>query len=203
MRNYLSRAIVLLSVIILSSCTTILDIFKINSLSIANNEIHNTFSEEDLKTVQFYVSDDIIFSRELSVDAPPAIDGHEIIYKNNMDTDIFSVDAKTPGILYGIINGKGSQTGRIWYLVQFEEGWYLQFTYVADLDRFVLAKNERGGTPYESISSEDDLSATVLDYDITYPSGLSSGSSPYLLVSIKKIENRVESVRKLKGIKLQ
>lgn len=203
MRNYLSRVLILLTVIVLSSCTTLIDLLKINPLSIANNEIHNTFTEEDLKTVQFYVSDDIVFNRELSIDAAPAIEGHEIVYKNNVDTDTFSVDAKTPGILYGIYRGTGKQSGRLWYFIQFEEGWFLEFTYVPDIDRFVLVEDDKGVTPYHSIDSEGDPLSNALDYEVTYPSGLRSGSSPYLLVSIKKIENKEKSVRKLKGIKLE
>ena len=164
-----------LTLLIMSSCSKKLTPFTTNLYA------QNQWSEEELKSIQFYLSDDIVIRRQLKDASSEIVEG-EIKMIDGRQVEEIIIPKGTPGILEFVRDEKYH------FGISFEEGKYLMF-----------GPNPKRGGEYVLLASGWKNRVGKIRYDDkNYYTGSGDGYAK-LMVNLKKINQRDYDSRKVKG----
>ena len=148
----------------------------------------NSLTEEDLKNIQYYLSDDLLLSREVLSGEYNVTKG-KLITKSGITLEEVIIKRGTPGIAIEIYDDKRMS-------ISFEEGTSLMFGNSDNdkMDRFILfgksKRDEKTGKQLYFIPFADNEYTPKL------------GSTVSLLIDRESISDVMEERRELKGIRL-
>jgi hypothetical protein len=175
MKNILLLAIITLS---LSSCS---------QLTYFTSDIYERYSwtEQELQSIQFYLSDEIVLQRRLSKGTKEIIDG-DVKIVNGERVEIIKIPKGTPGVIEFLPDKE-----RI--AVKFEEGSekYLMFGANPKLDdRYML------------LATEWKRHSGIVHYNGKKYRTQSNSQLAALMIDLKKVTDRDVKVRTAKGVRV-
>ncbi len=157
-------------------------------LTYINNDMikQNKWSEEDLKRIQFYLSDNIILTRKLS-SGESTISGGKILIKDGQKIEQVVFKKGTPGILLFI-----PKENR--YAISFDN---------SSTDKYlVFGPNPKMNSRFALMAKEWDRYMGTVSYNgQTYETSSHSAFSA-LMVNLKRAQDYDKNVEVVKGVKL-
>ncbi len=178
----MKRALFLLTIpllLVLSSCSKNYTPFT------ENLKDYQNWDNEDLKSIQFYLSDDIVIQRKVSNSNSEIVAG-KIKIENGKKVEEVIIPAYTPGILTQV-DGKGS------FVLRFENG--------EGRDLNFGPNPERNGK-YVLLAESWNKKVGKVEYDgRTYYTSPESRYS-FLMVDMRRKDNRQYNGRRAKGVTL-
>jgi hypothetical protein len=147
------------------------------------SEIHSVhkFSEDKLKKVQFFTSEEIILVRTKQ-DGDVIIDNGKLVVRNNKDIEKIVIRKNTPCVLEQVIDNNK-------LLVSFEFG-----------DEKVLLFGNNGEGGYSLMAKEWNSGVAVISY--ANKNYVTTNGNVYLLIGAKKLSKLKAKERTVKGRKV-
>jgi len=148
--------------------------------------------EDQLKMVQYYVSTDIILTRELATGESPSVSSGRVAFVDGKRTEQILISGaffmKTPGVLVGISRGTLSGSGDWEYFdISFEDDDKLFLRFVRRDDHGDFQLVARGTWPETRYGD--------LRYTISYK----GNKTPYLLGRVNVKYKETKDIRRVKG----
>lgn len=141
------------------------------------------WEEDELKKIQFYLSEDIVMRRQVSADSSEIIKG-EIKIVNGKEVEEVIIEKGTPGIL--LFMPKKDR-----FAISFEDG--------SDERYLVFGPNPRAGDRYVLMASDWNRRTGIVTYEGNKYQVDSQSAFSTLMVDLEKIRNVDVNKRKASG----
>jgi hypothetical protein len=150
---------------------------------------NGSFSDENLKKVQFYLSDDLVLTREIENTGEVEIRGGKIKMENGRKVEIVRFEAGTPGVF--IFRPQDDH-----FAVSFEKD-------DTDSSYLIFGPNPKMGNQYTLLASEWKNRRGKVTYAGQKFYTNADGAFVKLMVNMKKYRNDDYEARRAKGRKLE